>query len=86
MSAPVSIELKDYQFDALQALYAEMHELRVRMEHAQEKAAVSARGCMTTAGMVLRDHGYDPDDFGTIRLEKQKSGKLMMHLDPVKKD
>ena len=86
MSAPVSIELSPHQFDALQALYAEMHELRVRLEHAQEKAAVAARGCTLAAGMVLRDHAYDPDDFGSIRLEKQKSGKLMMHLDPVKKD
>jgi hypothetical protein len=86
MTPPVSIDLKEHQFDTLQALYAEMHELRVRMEHAQEKAAVAARACMAVAGMILRDHLYDPDEFSNLRLEKQKSGRLLLHLDPAKKD
>lgn len=84
-SETTSIELKEYEFDALQALYAEMHELRVRMEQAQEKAAIAARCCVSTAGMILRGYGYDPDNFGNINLEK-KGGKLLLHLTPAVRD
>ena len=79
---PLHLEIAEPFFTALQSLYADVQELQVRAEAAQEKHQLAAKSCMITAAAVIKAAGHDPETFGNLSLEKHADGKHVLVLQP----